>query len=898
MTKFAGCISDAIKIAGLDADTAADLRATYEDALAAASETLGPAEADREAGRVVLSGLEAKAIRDKQLRALSMRSRRTLLEAAATYKTARGYSGVKALGGGGAKPPKDGWAQGGEPPKDGPFKGGGVMADFLKEIVDGSGGLVGSATASVKGRYQALMGSYEAMLADLIEKAESATGLPIRGKALFENIVREAYGENTGDQAAKALHGAWDGVSEFARTTFNAAGGGIGKMERWGLPQTHDPLALSAVGKPAWVEAIAPRLDRARMVDQVTGLPFSEMRLKAVLGDVFDTILTNGAADREPGESLGKGMLAQRRAEARFLIFKSADDWLGYARDFGRGDPYSTMIRHLDGMARDTARMQVLGPNPDHQFKWLSEMALRDTAMERARPGAAKENRAVNTRGRIKSANEMMRLFVGDVAGPYGSENTLADIGAAVRGFLAGAQLGSAVINDVVSNPVFAAQTRAFTGLSKGGDFQAWAKYLTSGQTRQTARRTGLIFELTRERHAGAVQRVLRAQTVGGKVGHGLNAICRLLPTWVNQAAFLEANRGAQRFSFQAEFMGHMADLAGKPLAALKGSAVAEEKAFAGLLAARGISDADWEKVRAIGPDENGFLTPRAIREGAGDELGWRVAEMIERETRNAVPEPGLWAQAQLALKTDPGTIPGEIVRSAASYRSFTVTQTYFWSQEFSLRAHADAAAAEKAGVPWQMRAAMIAAPMFIGATLSGAAAIWLKDIAKGNDPRPLWDEDDPDEARSRALKFMGQAMAQGGGQGILGDFLSSVQARNGKSAAATSFGPALGFVSDSWNLTVGNANEALAGEETHAGREAVKFGARYSPLASLWWSRAAWDRAVIDQVQRVVDPDAERDFHNQARRLERDYGQGQWWPKGQVTPERAPDFAGVTGGE
>lgn len=892
MSKFPGCIVEAVDGGQVAAETGAEIRAVYDDALAAASQSLGPMEADRAASRVALSALEAQAIRAKQLHALSLRTRREALSGAAAYKTARGYQKVKALGGGGNRPPKDGWVQGGEPPKEGPFKGGGVMADYLKELVDGSGGLAGSATASIKGRYQALFASYQAMLPQLIEKMESVTGLPIRGRALLDNVVREAFGETSGDAAAKALAGAWHETADYARKTFNAAGGAIGKLEHWGLPQSHDPLAIRAAGKAAWVADLTPRLDRARMVDGITKMPFSDKRLGAVLGEVYDTILTHGAIDREPGEALGKGMLANQRGDHRFLIFKDADNWLDYARQFGAGDPYATMIRHLDSLARDTARMQVLGPNPDHQFDFLTRVAQREIALEQALPGAAKEGVLNHADGRIKTAKEMYRQFVGDVSGPYGAENVVADVGAAARGFLSGVQLGAAVINDLVSNPVFAAQTRAFAGLSKGGDFQAWAKFLVSGKTRETARRTGLIFDLARERHAGAVQRVLRSQTVGGKVANGMNAFGRLLPNWINQVAFLEANRGAQRFAFQAEFMGHLADLAGHDLPALLSHANEPARAFGALLQARGFTPADWDKLRALPADENGFLTPHAIGQ-VDDELGWRVAEMIERETRLAVPEPGLWSRAQLMMKTDPGTVQGEIVRSAASYRSFTVTQTYNWTREFMIRAQKDA---DAPGLPWQMKVAMSAAPMFIGATLSGAAALWLKDMSKGNDPRPLWDEDDPKAARSRAFKFIGAAMAQGGGQGILGDFLNSVQARNGKSAAATAFGPALGMVSDTYGLTVGNVNEALAGEETHAGREAVKYAARYNPLASLWWSRTAWDRTVLDQVQRLVDPDAQKDFDRAAKRLARETGQKQWWPEGQVAPERAPDLGAVTG--
>ncbi len=885
--KFLNCIAEATEAMGEQAASLA--RETYDEALEALGPTLGGVEADREAGRRVMTALEAAALREARNRKLAVRARRQLLEGAAAYKGTRGYSKVKALGGSGGKPPKGGWRQGGEPPASGPWSRGGVFADYLKEVIDGSGGLSGSAVPSVKGRYQAVLGSLQAMMADLVDEMETKSGLPIRGKALLDNIVREAFGETTGDAAARALADAWGQTADFARKTFNAAGGDIPKLKGWGLPQSHDLLSVRRAGRDGWVEATLPRLAREKMTDAQTGLPFSERRLKAVLGEVWDSIVSSGAIRREAGEGLGQGMLANQRLDHRFLVFKGADDWLAYQGEFGRGDPYAAMMQHLDGMARDIARLQVLGPNPDHQMTWLANVARLEIAQEATRPGAPAEGLLNNADGRIKSAEEMYRLFKGEVSGPYGTENVIADVGAGVRASLSAVQLGSAVLNDV-SNLVFAAKTRAMTGLSRTGDFKAWASWLTRPQTRAQARRTGLVLELTRARHASDVQRVLRAQTAGGKAAAGLNAVSRLLPTWMHQASFLDANMKASRYAFQLEFMGKIHDARDMTLAALLKSADGEDRALGETLRARGFTEADWAKVRASGDGE--FVSPRMVAAAHGEDLGWRLAEMIERQTRFAVPEPSLWARSQLMMRSDPGTVQGELIRSAASYRSFSVTQTYAWSREFLVRATLAARAAEGQGAPWQARLAMMAAPMLLQATLSGVAIMWMKDIVKGNDPRPFWDDEDSEAGRKQAFRFLGAALAQGGGQGILGDFLFSVEARNGKSSAMTAFGPAAGFVSDTWDLTAGNVNEALAGEETRAGRETARYAGRYNPLASLWWSRTAFNRVVIDQLQRLIDPEAEADFQRQTRRMEREYGQTQWWPEGQLTPDHAPGMA------
>lgn len=895
MTKFLGCINDAIKAGDVDKDLAAELREAYGDAYQSASETLGPVDADRHAGQALVKALDRAVTRETRLRALAVRSRRAALENLAAFKQARGYTGVKVLGRGGKGPPKDGWAQGGTPPDKGPYDGGKAAADYLIELIDGQGGLAGASGASVKGRYQAIRGQLDAMMADLIEKFETRTGFDAPGRATLENVVREAFGEASGDNAAKAMAQAFDGADEHARKLFNAGGGEIDRLEKWGLPQTHDAMALRRAGRDVWVEAIIPRLDHTRMIDRVTQLPFPEKRLRAVLGDVWNSIVAGGLDETAPGDHLGKSKLANRRTERRFLIFKSADDWMAYQEQFGTADPFAAMINHLDGMARDIARLQVLGPNPDEQLRWLTAFAEREGVIE-ARDGAARgakglEKADANARHAVATAQTMYRTFTGETATPYGRNVVAAIAGGAVRSYLTAAQLGSAIILDITSNPVFAAKTRALTGLSKTGDFQAWSGHVFSKEVRATARRSGFIVETARAQLQSSSQDVLRMHTVGGKVLAGANALSRRLPVAVMRAQGLAGNMAATRWAFQHEFMGALLDRKDKTIAQLlKGDA--EDIQFGQTLKARGFSEAEWAKIRATEPespdDGVAFITPQRVGAAHGDELGWRLSEMIERQTRLAVPEASLWARSHLIGDTRPGTVQGEIRRSLASYRSFTVTQTFLWSREFTARAMDNP--------NWGLMAAGMAAPLVITLTLGAALGIGLRDIVKGNDPRPM---DTPE--------FWGAAVLQGGGLGILGDFLYSAQARNGKSSALTSMGAGAALISDTWDLTGGNVGEVVnamgegddfgeAMDKAKPGRDTARYLARYSPVSSLWWARAAWDRAVVDQLQKLLDPEAEEQFARQTRRMERDMGAGQWWEEGQALPSRAPEPATALG--
>jgi hypothetical protein len=68
-----------------------------------------------------------------------------------------------------------------------------------------------------------------------------------RNKATMNNLIREVFGENTGDAAARELAGAWGRASEYLRQRFNSAGGAIAKRQDWGLPQTHSTERVRAV---------------------------------------------------------------------------------------------------------------------------------------------------------------------------------------------------------------------------------------------------------------------------------------------------------------------------------------------------------------------------------------------------------------------------------------------------------------------------------------------------------------------------------------------------------------------------------------------------------------------------------------------------------------------------
>lgn len=891
MGTFKGCIDDAAAKGEITAEVADRARKTYDEAHASASEAFGPGEADRHAADAVVRQLELDAIEAARRRALMLRRRQTILDWIADLKRQRGHVDPSKVGARrkapgiidrifGREPPEppEGWADGGETPGGGGYNRA-LFARALELLVENKPGLSGAPFPSIEGRYMAIRGRADAMMASVIERFETRTGFDKPGRADLFNLVREAFGEDTGDHAAKMLAKAWAETAEHLRLQFNAAGGSIGKIENWGMPQSHDSHAVREIGREAWVARVLPLLDRARMVDETTGQPFTDTALIRALNDAWQSIATNGLDEPMKQSRTGLSALAKRRADSRFLMFKSADAWLEYQRAFGDADPFSTMMGHIDQMARDTAQMQILGPNPAAQWDWLTKAAKREAALEEA-AGAKGANDAAESY--VSTAETMLGHYTGEVSRPVNSK--LAQFGASARALATSAQLGSAILSDIPSAPVFGAYARTFVGLSKSGDMGRLLELLNpaDGSARQSARRSGFIIDTATDGMIRSTQDALRMVSVGDRIEGGVNAFARRTPVAVMRLQGMSIWDASRRRSFQFEFMGALHDRRGKTIADLK-AGDGEDKAFATWLQARGFTEADWATIRAapIWEPKPGaqFLRPIDVLD---NDLSLRLSEAVAIETRMAVPASTLWTRAKLIGETRPGTIAGEMRRSWAQFRSFSLTSSHLWIEEMNLRGQAR-------GMSPLIATAAGLAPIILALTVSGAISIQLREISKGNDPKPT------DEAR-----FWMAAMLQGGGLGVLTDALYASESRNGKASQAAAFGPIGQAVADAYDLTAGNvvqASEAMrkgedfgdAVEGANIGRDAVNVVRRWTPGANLWWSRAIWNREVMDNLQRLVDPEAEEDFARRSKALAKRNGQEQWWPYGENAPERGP---------
>ena len=99
----------------------------------------------------------------------------------------------------------------------------------------------------------------------------------------------------------EVLAEAWKKVAEHLRKRFNYFGGKILSRKDWGLPQIHDTLLVRSVSKEDWVDYVLPKLDLDKMVNERSGLPFTDKTIREALSEVYDNISTEGMATFKPG---------------------------------------------------------------------------------------------------------------------------------------------------------------------------------------------------------------------------------------------------------------------------------------------------------------------------------------------------------------------------------------------------------------------------------------------------------------------------------------------------------------------------------------------------------------------------------------------------------------------
>lgn len=714
-----------------------------------------------------------------------------------------------------------------------------------------------SARPNVEYRARTLFEAFDTQALALFQKfAPRAAGF-VENLSGYRAIVRELFGEDSGDPLAKAAAKAFSEVAEQARQMFVAAGGRVGHLATWRLPQAHDAIRINKAGEAAWSRFVD---DLGVQIYDDLGNPLRGLERMAALKAVWETLSSGGLNKMAPAGGLGR-KLANSRSDHRVLHFISADAWLKYHERFGQNSIYGALGGHLKGMADDIAALEILGPNPDAMVRYM-----RDRVRQMSRDPSAG--------GQVEWTWRALRGNSVVVTGPL--RRTLYALMQNSRDWLRSAQMGSAVVSAVSDHGTMKA-TADWNGLSGLDVEMNYLRQLNPADAtdRQAARELGLLAELT-------LSGMNEARVAQNDLGRGFSG---KLAQAVFTASGLNAHTHGGQAAFGLSFLKELATQAGQTFDQL-------EPVLRGSLQRGGLDDRLWNAARSAPTlDVHGvrFLNPLALAgaEGPAREAGLRLHAHILQEIDMAVPMADARVRGLMSMGTQGNTFLGEMVKSGVMYRSFglSVLLTHL---DRARGAASDAFIGE--AVQYGMKPAAAAALSYglglaVTMTVLGAVAIQARQILTGKDLRDMTDP-----------RFWGAAALQGGGFGILGDFFNAAIARTDKDLAGTLNGPSFGLVGDVLDFTTRSGQAALQGHRTNTTAELINFLQHYQPGSNLWYARLALDRMFYAQLKLMADPTAPRAFARMERRARTDYGQQFWWRPGEAGPARLPDFTAAVG--
>lgn len=673
-------------------------------------------------------------------------------------------------------------------------------------------------------------------------------------EASVRDLVYEMRGQDTGNVRAKKGAKAWAGVTELLRQRFNDAGGDIGYLENWGIPQHHSMEKVGRVPQDKWVSDVIGKLDRKYYIKD-DGQLMSDAELATFLGEAYNTIATGGLNKLSDTGMRISGARSNRGNASRQIHFKDADSYLEYQREYGDRSLWEVMVGHLEGISKDIALVETYGPNPDHVFRSiLDEVTAEQATANPERTGRIK---------RLANSTENLYNFIAGKTQPIANPH-IARWSDNIRNWMVASRLGSALL-------------ASFSDLgtmymsAKVANIPMNRLFMNQLEAMNPANRT----ELARARRAGLAMESLLGSVNRWAMDNMGPSVSRWAATAVMRASGLTAWTDAHKRAYGVTMMGSLGEVVSRApdLRSL------DDSDFR-ILKSKGITEQDFSVWKLAQQEDWGngnttMLTPESIMripDAAVMHLGLpervrfeamrRLLAAVSEEVDMAVITPGAREQLLTGGGLQRGTWKGELTRSVFLFKSFPISVVLrHWTRAMGM---------PSAGG----RAAYIAA-FLASTTMLGALSQQLNDLASGRNPREMTGKD--------AGKFWLGALLKGGGLGLYGDFLLSDHTRYGGGALASMLGPVAGLVDDVVKLAQGIPLNAVEGKPEQTGGDLVKLGKGLIPGANLWYAKAALDHMIFNQLQEYFSPGYLRKME---QRSKKEFNQTYWWRPQDVTPE------------
>ena len=620
----------------------------------------------------------------------------------------------------------------------------------------------------------------------------------------------------------------------------NLAGAYIKLMPGYIVKQTHNTVSLRKAGYNTWKETVAPLLDFDKTFK---GADPEEFLKEAYAGLVNGTHLRNHTEASAGTDALMSGFkgpanLAKKVSQERVLHFSSGESWQKYNDAFGTRDLREAVTLGFEMGARNLALMEGLGTNPEAMIGKIQD------EIRRANVGDAAKESSINT----NFINNIMAELTGKTRIPGGNLSA-ARIGQGVRVLNNLSKLGGAVISSITDIPFQAALLR-YQGRSLLDGYANSFKNLIRGrgdaETKEIARLIGVGLD-----------------GINGDISSRFSAEDSMPGTMAKlQQRFFKLNgmawwNDSHKTGVGLIISNDLAHNSSKKLAELRPD-------LAKNFAQYNIDEKAWDLIREtkfISENGNQYITPDKIAdiplervvkvldlpEGTSPSAVTRAAEdyrnQLEITYQNflvdsadiAIPQPGVYEKALFNQGTQTGTPVGEALRYISQFKSFPVTvirkgmgRTLFGDGANDLSEALFKGKGDLVGL----------AHLMVATTITGYIAMTAKDTLKGRTAR------DPSDATTWK-----QAMLQGGGLGIYGDFMLGEFSRHGNSLWATALGPTASTVEEIFAI------KTAIQQDKEVAPKMLKTAINNTPFANLFYTRAAMDYLFIYQLQETLNP-------------------------------------------
>ena len=272
-------------------------------------------------------------------------------------------------------------------------KAAGLMAEMTTDIREAAKG------ANIESLSETIAARMMAKFKDGAEALRSRWGGLVQDRALGERVVRELFGVDTGDEAAKKAAEGFTAASQWGVTRAKAGGKMFTEADDWRLPQFWQSSRVSQAGEAEFTNRVMAHVDAGalKVMDKRTGGPALKTDIANIIKQAFEDI-TRGS---------GRGGSGAFNPEMRVFRFvdgeRGAQAWLDLQRDFGPGqDIYGLLSGHINSMAREIAFTDTWGPDFRATFRELLGEVQRDEA---------KGKKAHTLIRWIESANAAERTF-------------------------------------------------------------------------------------------------------------------------------------------------------------------------------------------------------------------------------------------------------------------------------------------------------------------------------------------------------------------------------------------------------------------------------------------------------------------------------------------------------